>query len=150
MSTIAWWDWDTLNLTYPKPILAIHKMVPQKSLTFYFQGVWRGEHYDFYINMRGISQCFFGSDWWFWWFYIFHILTKTYVMFHDSWHMYIYIHRICIRYWRRDGHTSTGRKFALVEGWVMTWNLCRIDYSCPFRVAGVGRSNYHPVLNLKN
>ena len=29
------------NLTFY--FLAIHKMVPPKSLTFYFQGVWRGE-----------------------------------------------------------------------------------------------------------
>ena len=34
--------------------------------------------------------------------------------------------------------------------WVMTWNLCRIDLSCPFLVAGVGRSNCHPVLKLIN
>ena len=26
-----------------KNFLAIHKMDPRKSLTFYFQGVWRGE-----------------------------------------------------------------------------------------------------------
>ena len=37
----------------------------------------------------------------------------------------------------------------LLMGWVMTWNLCRIDCSCPFCVAGVGRSNYHPVLESK-
>ena len=35
-------------LTYPKPNFLTCgqyiKMVPQKSLTFYFQGVWRGEY----------------------------------------------------------------------------------------------------------
>ena len=35
------------------------------------------------------------------------------------------------------------------QGKVMTWNLRRIDCSCPFCVAGAGRSNYHPVLVFK-
>ena len=37
-----------------------------------------------------------------------------------------------------------------LKGWVMTWNLRRIDFSCPFCAAGVGRSNYHPVLKSIN
>ena len=32
----------------------------------------------------------------------------------------------------------------------MTWNLCRIEFSCPFCVAGVGGSNYPPASNLIN
>ena len=46
--TVTRQDFHSIFLTYPKPFnfWAIHKMVPQKSLTFYFQGVWRGEFYN--------------------------------------------------------------------------------------------------------
>ena len=46
--------------------------------------------------------------------------------------------------------TSTGTKFALLKGWVLTWNPCRIHFSCPFYVAGMGRSNYYPFFHLMN
>ena len=47
-------------------------------------------------------------------------------------------------------HTSAGKQSVLVEGLSHDLESVPDRFSCPFCVAGVGRSNYQPVLNLIN
>ena len=54
-------------------------MVPQKSLTFYFQGVWRGEHLHEHSRtayLPKISQCFGGVSGMFFFFKVMHHLKS--------------------------------------------------------------------------